>query len=335
MHKTTLSFSKRVGTLKSSDALSQILNSIGISGSLLLKEEYCSPWAVSIPKSSDINSLLELSKGIRVAAFHLVERGHVHLKLENDKDYLIEAGEIAVCFSGLGHTIYQGESKSVTAFQDIMAGAKNIFEPDKNKNEPSTSLVCGVFLLHDAILNPLLNTLPQVLKLSVTSPKEFPSLYGVINQIIQEFKYQTVGSSYVIERYLEILCAETIRAHTEMLPEQATGWLSALKDPVIGKAIEAVHLDPKINWSVKKLASMVAMSPSRFSARFVSSVGESPMVYVTKWRMFIACKELKNEQSNLNQVANDVGYESLASFSRAFKRHIGVSPGIWRDSKKT
>ncbi|MCU7833668.1 MAG: AraC family transcriptional regulator [gamma proteobacterium symbiont of Taylorina sp.] len=175
-----------------------------------------------------------------------------------------------------------------------------------------------------------MSTLPQVLKLKVNDPNEFPSLYGVINQITQEFKHQTVGSSYVIERYLEILCAEIIRAHKETLSEQATGWLSALKDPIIGKAIEAIHLEPKFDWTVKKLASRVSMSPSRFAARFVSCVGDSPMIYITKWRMFIACRELKNDQANINDIANNMGYESLASFSRAFKRHIGVSPGIWR-----
>ncbi|MCU7833667.1 MAG: cupin domain-containing protein [gamma proteobacterium symbiont of Taylorina sp.] len=131
MYKTTLSFSKRVSTLESCDALSQILNSIDISGSLLLKEEYCSPWAVSIPDSSEINSLLNLSKGIQVATFHMVERGHIHLKLENDNHYLIEAGEIAVCFSGLKHILYQGESDIVTQFQDIMAGTENVLNQIK------------------------------------------------------------------------------------------------------------------------------------------------------------------------------------------------------------
>ncbi len=334
MLKTTINFSKPISTLESSDALSQILNSIGISGCLLLKEEYCSPWAVSVPQSSQLNILLNTSKNIRVATFHLVERGQIHLKFDDDNDYLIEAGEMVVCFSGLGHILYQGKSQIITSFQDIMAGTDNIFKPDKNKKESSTSLVCGVFLLHDTRLNPLLAALPQILKLNVTKPSDYPRLNGVINLMVQEFKNQTVGNSYVIERYLEILCAETIRAYVDSLPEQATGWLSALKDPIIGRTIEAIHLNPKFNWTVKALAQTVAMSPSRFAARFVATVGEPPMNYVTKWRMYTAGKELKSKRSDsIDQIAHDVGYKSMASFSRAFKRHMGLSPAAWRSAQ--
>ena len=316
----------------SDDALSQVLNSMRISGSLLLNEKYQIPWAVSVPNSNSLSPFFEASSNTRIAAFHLVERGHITITLENGESSLLEVGEMAVCFSGLGHTLSQGESSKTITFQDVMSGGNHIFEPSDENSEhsPCTSLICGVFLLHDALLNPLLAALPNILKFSVNNPDEYARLYGVVKLMRQEFQPQTVGNSFVLQRYLEILCAEAIRAHVDSLPEHSTGWLSALKDPVIGRAIEIIHAQPGYKWSVKNLADKVTISPSRFVARFSETLGESPMIYITKWRMYIATQMLDDNQFSIDQIASEVGYESMAAFSRAFKRHIGLPPATWR-----
>ncbi|MEE9303663.1 MAG: AraC family transcriptional regulator [Thiotrichaceae bacterium] len=329
MLKTTLSFAEPSKFTTSDDPLSQVLNSMRISGSLLLKEKYQAPWAVSVPNSNTLNHLLETTSVTRIAAFHWVERGHITINLGNGESALIEAGEMAVCFSGLKHTLSQGEGSKVQSFEEILSSG-NIFCPDDREQSPSTSLVCGVFLLHDTLLNPLLAALPDVLKFNVTNPNEYPRLYGVVNLMVQELEYQTVGNSFVLKRYLEILCAEAIRAHVDSLPGHSIGWLSALKDPVIGRAIEIIHAQPGYKWSVKSLAEKVTISPSRFAARFTETLGESPMIYITKWRMYVASQMLDGNQHSINQIANDVGYESLAAFSRAFKRHVGLPPATWR-----
>lgn len=216
------------------DALSQILNSIGISGSLLLKEEYSTPWAVSVPSSNQLNTLLKTSLGLRVATFHLVERGQLHVKLDDGDEVIVDEGEMIVCFSGQGHTLFQGKSETVIPFQEIMAGTENIYRPEEHMRDSSTSLICGIFLLHDTKLNPLIATLPTTLKLKINSSTEHPRINGVINLILNEFITPADSNSFVIERYLEILCAEIIRTHIDSLPEQTTGWLCALKDPIIG-----------------------------------------------------------------------------------------------------
>ncbi|MEE9351828.1 MAG: AraC family transcriptional regulator [Thiotrichaceae bacterium] len=330
MLKTTVSLSKPLTPSVSVDALSQVLNSMRISGSLLLKERYKTPWAVSVPDSNTLNKLLETSDDVRIAAFHMVERGHINIRLKNGESTLVEAGEMVVCFSGIEHTLYEGNEQRVIPFQEIMSGGNHAFEPDDSEQLPCTSLVCGVFLLQDMVLNPLLATLPPFLKFSVSNPNRYPRLYGVVNLLVQEFQYQAVGNSYVVQRYLEILCVEAIRSHVDALPEQSSGWLSALKDPVIGRAIEIIHSKPGYNWSVKSLANEVSISPSRFAARFSTTLGESPMIYVTKWRMFVASRMLEENQRSIDQIANEVGYESLAAFSRAFKRHVGLPPAAWR-----
>ncbi|MCP3849536.1 MAG: AraC family transcriptional regulator [Gammaproteobacteria bacterium] len=212
-----------------------------------------------------------------------------------------------------------------------MAGAENNFKPIVSGDENSTLLICGVFLLQDNLLNPLLSTLPPILKLNVSNAQRYPRLNGVVKLLAHEFDGEAGGNSFVLERYLEILCAETIRAHIDNLPKQAGGWLSAIKDPLIAQTIEAIHLNPEFNWTISELASKVAMSGSRFAARFTEKMGEPPMIYVTKWRMYIAGRSLKETSLSIDQIANEVGYESMASFSRAFKRHMGLSPGAWRE----
>lgn len=332
MQKNKVLSSKASIKTSPDDVLSQVLNSMRISGSLLLKEKYQPPWAVSVPNSNALNPFFKTPTNTRIAAFHWVERGHITIKLENGVSTLVEKGEMVICFSGLGHTLSQGEGSKMMTFQEIMAGGNPIFEPnDESSQQPLyTSLTCGVFLLHDALLNPLLAALPNVLKFSVDNPSEYPRLYGVINLMKQEFQPQVVGNSFVLQRYLEILCAEAIRVHVNSLPDPSIGWLSALKDPIIGLAIEIIHAQPGYKWSVKSLADKVTISPSRFAARFSETLGEPPMIYITKWRMYIASQMLSSNQFSIDQIASEVGYESMAAFSRAFKRHVGLPPATWR-----
>jgi AraC-like DNA-binding protein len=145
-----------------------------------------------------------------------------------------------------------------------------------------------------------------------------------------EIERTAFGAGYIVERLLEILCAEAVRAHIETAPQQTVGWFRGIKDPVVGRAIKAIHLNPAEDWSIPRLAGAVAMSPSRFAARFSESLGESPMAYVAKWRMNVACRKLTASRIGVDQIAADVGYESVAAFNRAFKKHVGLPPAAWR-----
>jgi len=304
-----------------------------ITGSLLVEEQYHAPWAVTVPHSDSLNSLLGTDTQARVAAFHMVEQGQLDIQLENGSEAQVYAGEMVICFSGLGHRIFNGNPQEVMSFEEIMAGEKNKFSNDEG-TEPGAKVICGVFILHDTLLNPLFAALPEILKLSVSSPDNFSRLYGVVNLLSEDIQHRTAGTGFVIERYLEILCAEAIRSHIDSLPEHTTGWLSALRDPIVGRAIESIHMHPGYNWTVKDLAQKVSISPSRFAARFTATQGESPMVYVAKWRMFLASKMLETSELSIDQVANNVGYDSLAAFSRAFKRHVGIPPAAWRTQSR-
>jgi AraC-like DNA-binding protein len=265
-----------------------------------------------------------------VVAFHFVERGHVEITLQTGTEAVVEAGEMAICFAGAAHQISQGSNPHVVPVDTLLTGGGNVFRPSEKNRVRSTSLMCGVFLLHDTHLNPLFAALPPLLHASVSRSSGCHNLSGVADLMAHEMNRQSFGSGYVIERLLELLCAEAVRSHIETIHHQEVGWLRGLRDPTVGRAIAMIHSRPGENWSVRRLAEGVAMSPSRFAARFAAALGESPMAYVAKWRMNVAGRLLDRTQRGISDIAADVGYESLAAFNRAFKRHVGVPPAAWR-----
>ena len=310
--------------------LDDTLRSLRINGSLLLRDDYAAPWAVAVPHADELAALLDLPDGTRVVAFHLVEFGHCQITPERAESILLKAGDMVICFGGAAHRIAVGKPARTQPFSTLLSGGPNTQRPDTTGRPASTSLLCGVFLLHHTECNPLLSALPPALHATLSRSGELHNLSGVARLLAEEMARSPVGSGYVIERLLEVLCAEAVRAHVEAAPRQETGWFRGIKDPVVGRAIAAIHASPGEDWSVPRLAREVSMSPSRFAARFSESLGDSPMAYVARWRMNVACRKLATSRLAIGQIAADVGYDSHAAFNRAFKKLVGLPPAAWR-----
>jgi len=139
-----------------------------------------------------------------------------------------------------------------------------------------------------------------------------------------------VGSATVMARLADIVIARLIRAWVERSTEDTCGWLAAVRDPQVGRALALIHRHPERPWSVASLATEATLSRTLFSERFTSLVGMSPARYVARWRMHLAGIWLGDERLNVGEVAMKLGYESEASFSRAFKKFMGVPPGSLR-----
>ena len=312
------------------DVLDDAMRSLHISGSVLLRERYASPWAVSVPDSNALTTLLNASGSAHVAAFHLVEFGHCVIESEGGEAQHLKAGEMVICFGGEAHRLSQGEPAEVQPIQSLLTGGHNVQRPDMSTTSDRTALLCGAFLLNHTAFNPLVSALPSLMGASLSRAGEFNNLSGVARLMAEEIDRRSLGSGYIVERLLEVLCAEAMRSHVENLPRGETGWFCGIKDPIVGKAMAAIHERPGDDWSVQRLADCVSISPSRFAARFAESLGDSPMSYVTKWRMNLACHDLAVSKRSVDQVARNVGYDSPAAFSRAFKKAVGVSPAAWR-----
>lgn len=321
----------------SSNVFSETLRYLKITGSLLLNEDYSSPWAISIPDKQELAESLENKKNVHIAAFHLVRRGYIEIELESGDKELVCEGEMVIFFSGTAHTLYQGTSKPARPFKNIMQDGQNVFEPTKDNYAQSTSLICGIFMLHNTLLNPLFEALPPLLKITSKQGDYFSSssTKNIINLLLAEIERRSFGHGYMIERYLELLCAKSIHWYIETATDEKTGWFHAITDRKISQVISAIHSQPAYSWSVKELANLIALSPSRFATRFTEIMGAAPMTYVTQWRMYLASKLLNDTQLGLDQISVQVGYDNVAAFSRAFKRNIGLSPGIWRTYNRT
>lgn len=317
------------------DLLSDTLRSLHIQGALLLREVYSPPWGVAIPSGEVLAPMLHARPGMRVVAFHLVEFGQCEVQTANGGTELLQAGEMVICFGGQGHRIGEGKPLQVQTVQALMDGAPNSQHPHATGRPAGASLICGVFMLQHTVFNPLLSALPPVMRASLSRPGELHNLSGIARLMVEEIERGACGGGYVVERLLEVLCAQAVRAYVQAAPDHAAGWVRAIQDPVVGRAMAAIHSRPGSHWSVQRLASEVAMSPSRFAARFSDSLGDSPMAYLAKLRMNVACKMLRTSLLGIDQIASEVGYESAAAFNRAFKSHLGLPPGTWRAQAAT
>jgi transcriptional regulator GlxA family with amidase domain len=142
------------------------------------------------------------------------------------------------------------------------------------------------------------------------------------------------GGSAMLVRLSEMLFIDAIRQYLATLPEDSCGWLAGVRDRFVGRALALMHADPAEAWTVAELGRQVGLSRSAFHARFAELLGQTPMQYLASWRMQAAAALLRDTAATVATVAGDVGYESEASFSRAFKRFVGKPPAVWRQQSR-
>jgi AraC-like DNA-binding protein len=312
------------------DLLSDALGLMHISASLLLAEACSPPWGVSLPGQAKLARILKVGRDVRVVAFHYVHRGSLELRGANGEQKQIQAGDVLVCFGGLEHRISQGAPSSVITFEAHLHGERSRIRSLGSAQAHSTALVCGVFLLSDTRLNPLFASLPPFMhaRHSEIAGRGLSSTAAEL--LVHEVGQRAYGSDYAIQRLLELLCLDSIRMYMSTVDEPLHGWLRGIADPLMGQALRPFHRDPGRAWSVGKLAAAAHLSPSRFAARFAAEFGESSMAYVAKWRMNVARHLLRRTGQSVEAVALNAGYQNLPAFTRAFKRHIGLTPAAWR-----
>ncbi|MFN8371846.1 MAG: AraC family transcriptional regulator [Anaerolineae bacterium] len=311
------------------DLLSQALNLMQITGTLLLKETYAPPWAVMIPNQVALTQLLNLPRDTRIAAFHFVYRGNFELHHAGNPPLIANQGDVVVSFGGTAHTIAQGRNVIPIALEDHLKIADGLIHPFALDEAP-TALVCGVFLMRDTHLNPLFAGLPDFLHLEHARLAASRLSLTIPQLLVTELENWDYGSQYAMQRLLELMCLDILRAYLLVVDDHTQGWLQSIKDPILSKALYRFHQMPGDSWSVDRLAAEVNLSSSRFAARFSQALGESCMEYVTKWRLNIACKMLRTTDASVDEIAYDVGYTDLPAFTRVFRRYMGLTPARWR-----
>lgn len=305
------------------------LADLRISGCVLLHENYAPPWAIDVPAEDELQAIMNVGRNVRVVPFHLARRGGFEMVLGKTDRLDVQTHDVAICPGGARHRMQFGAAVQAVPLAEILAGAR--MAATNGGATGVTELICGVFLFRAVPLNPLLSALPPALKVSTVTAGGNAMLTHAAEMLALEVRRSdSPAGSFTAARLLEIFCAEILRACQSELAESEAGWLRGLADAKVAKALSLIHGAPEAQWSVAALANAVALSPSRFAARFRDTMGETAMAYLARWRMVRACRLLENTEDSIEIVAAETGYSAASSFSRAFKSSLGMNPIVWR-----
>lgn len=178
----------------------------------------------------------------------------------------------------------------------------------------------------------MISTLPATLRLKIEDDGAGEWIRSTFQYAADEVAAGRPGSETVLAKLSELLFLQAVRRYVETLPEGQTGWLAGLRDPYVARALALLHHNIARTWTVEELGREIGLSRSALADRFTRLIGVAPMHYLATWRMQVAAQKLRNTSSSLAQVANVVGYDSEAAFSRAFKKAFGAAPATWRRS---
>lgn len=312
------------------DVLSDVLRMIRLEGALFLNGEFRQPWCVDAPSGGILAQVLHPGAP-DLAICHFVLEGQCWAQLIGEAPVLLQAGDVVTFPHGDSHLIGSGLGNAPVSVDHALQVQLPLLTRIRYGGEGDLALViCGWFAYERDIPNPLTSALPRMFCASVGKRPSGPWIAQSVRYALEEGDTPHTGSNVVIAKVAEMLFVEALRGYIESLPPSQTGWLSGLRDPQIGKCLSLMHAQPARDWSVAELANEVHMSRSVLAERFTELVEMPPMQYLKHWRLSMAARLLCNELSNLAQIAEAVGYESEAAFSRAFKAEYGVSPGLWR-----
>jgi AraC-like DNA-binding protein len=307
------------------DDLSEVLQAVRFRGVLFCRSELSAPWGFSV-----------LSR--EFASFHIVLRGKCCLDVDGlDDRFWLSEGDIVFLPAGHAHTVRDSPSSPATRLEELVAGggidARGTLRT--GGGGAGTVLVCGGFQWEDGANSPIGASLPPIIHLHGRTHGVDNWLRLTLAFLSEEADAGRPGAEIAITRLADLLFIEALRTFFSAPGTSKRGLAAALRDPRIGAAVVSIQRRPEGRWDVGGLARQVAMSRTAFATRFKALVGESPFVYVTRCRMSKAARELRARDVTIADVAEHVGYDSEASFCRAFKRWLGTSPASFRAGQQS
>jgi AraC-like DNA-binding protein len=324
----------------STDVLSDVLSAVRLTGSVFFDVSATSPWVAEAPPAAQIAN--EVTPGAQHAIeYHVVTRGSCWISIVDRGQFepvRLEEGDIAVMPHGDPHALSSRPGIRAEPIMDIYRRPEDDnalpFMLRTGREGPTeTHLICGFFSCDVRPFNPLLDSLPRFMRLGRGASNE-PG--GLLDQFIRFASAETgnkrAGSQSVLNKLSELMFVEVIRTHMDQLSTDNTGWLAGLRDPLVSRALTLLHARPARAWTLEELATEAGASRSALAERFSYLVGYAPIQYLTQWRMQIAAKRLADRSAKIAAIAQEVGYESEAAFSRAFKKTVGRSPSEWRST---
>jgi AraC-like DNA-binding protein len=318
------------------DTLSDVLRTIRLSGATFFRVAARAPWVAEQPGPEIILPKI-LPGASHMIAYHVVIEGRCFANLIGGAPIALEAGEAIVFTRGDPHVMssspgMRGDPFSPGVIDAATRGQLPFFINFGGSGPISARVVCGFLACNARAFNPLLESLPPVVKAGDSRSSNAGRLGQLIDWAIIETAEHRAGGESVLAKLSELMFIEVVRRYLESLPPERAGWLAGLRDPFVGKALSVMHGATARSWTTEQLAKEVGVSRSVLAQRFRSMVGIPPMQYLVKWRMQVASELLSRGSAAANEatIATEIGYGSVAAFSRAFKKVVGVSPSEWR-----
>ena len=319
------------------DALSHVLKSVKLEGAVFIDAEFSAPWCVRSSFGLN-NAEPRLPEGGHVVFFHLLTEGACKVRLADGGETIeLSAGDLVVFPHDDQHLLGSDldllpVDSADTIRGDARDGAQLVKLYQGANGNATTHCVCGYVVCSRALVRPLLDALPRILRVPIGDGPAAPLVHELVRTGVLESNVQRPGGASIRTKLSELLFVEAMRRYAEELSPEGRGWLAGARDPQVGRALALLHGDPARSWTVDALAREVGMSRSALAERFAEMVGASPIQYLTRWRLALAAQSLRDEEAPIGRIAERSGYESEAAFSRAFKREFGVAPSAWRNA---
>ena len=319
------------------DPLSDVLRTVRLTGALFFMMDVSSPWEAEVPDGTTL-AANTLPGAQHVISYHVVTAGACWGGLVDEAPVRLETGDVLVLPRGDAYFISTAPgmkkredlTEELTFLRDMAAGRLPFVVKDGGGGE-SLGLVCGFLGCDLRPFNPLLATLPRLLHVrGVCGGAGDDRASRLIDFALAESRERTAGGECVRLRLSELMFVEVVRGYLASLSAEQTGWLAGLRDPTVARALALLHKQPDRPWTLEELAREAGLSRSALADRFTHLVGVPPIQYLTQWRMQLAARLLADGTAKVSAVGRDVGYDSEAAFSRAFKKIAGVPPARWR-----
>jgi AraC-like DNA-binding protein len=298
------------------DVLSQVAEVLRLRGSVSWVFAIPSPWGYAMPKMNHAKLLV-------------VTRGRVYFEMNVGKSQVLELapGDVIALPHGHAYTIRDDPRTPLKPPPDLGSCGTSRAESPRGGQTEFVGLCCE---FAGGRTNPILRVLPPFIHCPGNNGSVARWLEPTVRLIAAESTGSSPGRTTILDRLAEVAFIQLIRVWLESLPAGEGGWLRALTDHQLAGAIEAIHSEPGSSWTVASLASRASMSRSAFAGRFKNLVGETPLEYLTRWRMQRAAGLLESDDVPLKEIVASSGYTSEAAFRTVFKKWVGESPGSYR-----
>jgi AraC family transcriptional regulator, alkane utilization regulator len=314
------------------DLLSDMLSAIRLDGAIFIDAEFTAPWCVETQFGLQL-AMLELPPSECFVFFHLLTEGFCHARLARGGESVeVKAGDLLLFPHDDRHVIGSDLKLKAQTITGAAPPPKGLLVFNSGGGGETTRFICGYLACDRRASSALLGSLPPMLRIALGDIALQGWLCDLLRVGVEESRARKPGSQTLLAKLSELAVTEALRRYAQSPSPAPKGWLAGLRDPFVGRALSLLHGEPERSWSVDQLAREVALSRSALATRFAALIGEPPMQYLTRWRLARAARALKGGSEPIGAIAERSGYQSEASFTRAFKREFGLAPAVWRKS---